>query len=363
MISKKAIALCATVGVALSGVAIALPASAEPVSSSYVLVGSDTLQDVANALANGTSVTGTSVRAAAGGVNIGSFDATGATTIQTKSGGARFGRPNGSGDGVKALSRSIDGASYTAGTVGSPAATIAGQVDIARSSSAPKSTALNTNGVLAYLPFGRDALSYAYNSAATGIGSLTLAQLTDLYTCTTVVIGGVTITPLLPQTGSGTRTSFMGIIGVTDATLGGCVNQTIQENDGTVITNNTIAPYSVANWVAQKNQTGTDRTGSATLGTPISGVAAYSGTGTALTPNSAYYSNTTWGRDTYVVVEYARINSADAKYDAKLASLVDASLTKSLTNNGTTAGSAGKVKSKFGFGIPNSLTMIRSNAS
>jgi hypothetical protein len=137
VISKKAIALCATVGVTLSGIALAAPAHAEPVSNSYSIVGSDTLEDVVGALANGTRITGSTVRITTSGSTLGSFDATGSPYISTKPSGVRFGRPNGSGDGVKALSRSIDGAAYTSGTAGGPAnVTITGQVDIARSSSA-----------------------------------------------------------------------------------------------------------------------------------------------------------------------------------------------------------------------------------
>ncbi len=77
VISKKAVALCVTLGVAVSGIAIATPASADPVSNSYAIVGSDTLEDVVNALANGTNITGSFVRTAANGATIGSFDATG----------------------------------------------------------------------------------------------------------------------------------------------------------------------------------------------------------------------------------------------------------------------------------------------
>ena len=97
-----------------------IDAVAEPVSNSYVAVGSDTLQDVMNALANGTNVTGATVRSAAVDQTFASYDATGSAYIQTKTNGPRFGRPNGSGDGVKALSRSIDGKPYTSGTAGGP---------------------------------------------------------------------------------------------------------------------------------------------------------------------------------------------------------------------------------------------------
>ena len=105
MISQKVVALCAAFGVAVTGAAIAVPAVAEPVSNSYAIVGSDTLEDVVNGLVNGTNISGASVRSTVGGSTLGSFDATGNPCIITKPNGIRFGRPNGSGDGVKALSQ------------------------------------------------------------------------------------------------------------------------------------------------------------------------------------------------------------------------------------------------------------------
>ena len=119
MNKKKVIAAAAAFGVAASLLAVAAPANAEPVSNSYAVVGSDTLQDVLNALSNGTSISGASVRSSAGGPSSSRpFDATGSSSIVTKPGGVRFGRPNGSGDGVRALSRSIDGQPYTSATPG-----------------------------------------------------------------------------------------------------------------------------------------------------------------------------------------------------------------------------------------------------
>ncbi len=370
----KAAAICAVVGVALAGVAIASPANADPISNSYTLVGSDTLQDVSNALVNGTSISGASVKVLAStGATLGSFDAFGSATIQTKQGGAYFGRPNGSGDGVKALSRSVDGAAYTAASGLAAATVITGQVDIARSSSGPGTNA-NASGVLAYVPFGRDALAYAYNGTSAALGSITAAQLTQIYSCVAGanVINGVTVQPLLPQSGSGTRKFFLGAIGVTDnAALVSCVTNnganptfaSVNENDGTALTAvGQIAPFSVASFVSQSNNAAQNRVGSAQLGTPT-GVAPYTGTGTALVPNASYYANSTFGRDTYMVVEYARIDSTDAKFEQPLADLVNPAKTKSLTNFGAGPTTSGAVKTKFGFLAPSSTTILRANAS
>lgn len=372
MKNTKAVAICAAVGIAIAGIAIAAPASADPVSNSYTLVGSDTLQDVSNALVNGTSVSGSVVRTlAANGSSLGSFDAFGSASIQTKSGGVYFGRPSGSGEGVKALSRSFLGGTYLAPSNTTPAIAIPNQVDIARSSSGP--SVINTSGVLAYVPFGRDAVSYAYNGTS-ALASITTDQLTQIYKCVpgANIINGVTVQPLLPQAGSGTRKFFLGVIGVPDnAALVSCVtnagantaNAAINENDGTELTTaGQIAPFSVASWVAQSNGSAQSRLGSATLGTPT-GTAPFTGTGTALVPNAAYYSSAAWGRETYMVVEFARIDSSNAKFDQGLLDLVSPNKAKSFANFSAGSTTAGAVKVKFGFLAPSSTTILRANAS
>lgn len=370
--NKKVIALCATVGVALSTVAFAAPALAEPVSGSYVVVGSDTLQDALNALANGTTISSGSVRSTAGGKTIGSFDATGSVGVQTKPNGVRFGRPNGSSDGVKALSRSIDGAAYTSGTVGGPAAVvISGQVDIARSSSGPGSSA-NATGPLVYVPFGRDALTYAHTGSVAAFDTIDVATLTGIFNCSITTVGGVAVTPVIPQAGSGTRTDWLSKLGLTTAystTNPSCVvvgqeHDTKNLADGSAFPANAITAMSAAQWVAQNTGAGINRIGTVNpvkIGSPIAGVSATTGTGTSTVPNAAFYANSTWGRDTYVVVEYARVELGNPKYDAALAGLVDPTAGQSLTNAGTFSSTAGAAKKKFGFLAPSSATPIRSN--
>lgn len=357
---RKLASVGVTLGLLAGAVALAGPASADPVSGSYVLVGSDTLQDSLNAITNGTSVTGSSVRVSAAGNSLGNFDAFGSARIQTKPGGPFFVRPAGSGNGVTALRNSITGAPNN-GTV------ITGQIDIARSSSGPGTNA-NAAGLLLYVPYGRDALAYAYKGDPAALANITAAQLTSLYTAPSVgaatTINGVVVTPRLPQNGSGTRSFFLGAIGVTAATLGGAVNDvnnTTPENDASVLGANEIIPFSVANWVAQSNGAAPSTIGATgvLLGSPT-GVAAFTGTAPSLAPNAAYYSNTTWGRDTYLVAEYARVNPADAKYDANLAKLLDpAQGLSSLTSFGSLPSTPGAVKKKFGFLAPSSTTAIR----
>lgn len=358
MNKRKFIAAGAAVGLAATLFAVAPAANAEPVSN-YAVVGSDTLQDVLNALANGTTISGGSVRSTAGDSPVGSFDATGSAVIQTKVNGPRFVRPNGSGSGVSALSRSIDGAAYQ-GTI------ITSQVDVARSSSGAGSLA-NPTGPLVYIPFGRDALSYAHSGGANAaFDSISQTALKSLFECTATTIGGVTAVPVIPQPGSGTRADFMSKIGVTDATLGDCVvvgqeHDTSKLFDGSAFPANGVTAMSAAQWVAQNTGAGIDRRGAGVkIGSPIAGVPAVTGTGTSMAPNAAFYADTTWGRDTYIVVENARITAGNAAFDAKLANLVSNQGPK-LGNHGSLSSQAGAVKKKFGFLAPSTTVPTRAN--
>lgn len=362
---NKLVALGAACGIAIAGVGVATSASAEPVSNSYSLVGSDTLQDSVNAIVNGTTITGATVRVTSNNKTLGNFDAFGSAAIQTKPTGAFFGRPAGSSAGVTALRASITGANYS-GNAAVPARPILGQVDIARSSSGPGGNA-NANGLLAYVPYGRDAVGFAYKGGDSSWANLTAAQLKAIYECTTTTVGGVAVKPRIPQSGSGTRSFFLGAIG--NPTLGSCVtdaNGTTPENDATVLGANELIPFSVANWVAQANgATGINTTTAAgvSFGSAVSGQAAFTGTAPNLVPNSAYYSDATFGRDTYLVVEYARITPSDSKYDAALANLVNPGVNNSLTSFGSLSSSVGAVKKKFGFLAPSSTNIQRAFAT
>jgi hypothetical protein len=370
---KKAVALSAALGVALVGVSLAPAALADPVSNSYVLVGSDTLDASANALANGTSVSGSSVRVTAGST-VGSFDAFGSTTIQTKPGGVYFARPAGSGEGLKALSRSIGVTPATPGnsttyTFNGVSKSIAGQVDIARSSSQPTQ---NASGPLLWVPYGRDAVSYAYKvgsgaTAPANIGSLTQADLKQIYEGTYSQPSGATLVGKLPQDGSGTRKFWVGALGISNTPAGvpDALTTTLQENNATALSGvpaNTIwiIPFSAANWIAQSNNVAPDTiAGTGVLLGAIGGTPAYTGTGTNLAANSAFYSNTTFGRETWVIVEFARVDPTSATYDANLATLVTSTVAKSFANFGASPASAGAVKTKFGFLAPGTTTPVR----
>jgi ABC-type phosphate transport system substrate-binding protein len=372
VISKKVVALCATVGVAVSGFAFSIPATAEPVSNSFTIVGSDTLEDVVSAIANGSSLGGATVRATAAGASIGSFDATGSSTIITEPYGIRFARPNGSSDGKLALSRSIDGAPYSSLTLTTvlPLTVITDQVDISRSSSA---AAENTNGVLWQVPFGRDAFTYAYDSrnTAAGIATISDTDMNLLFLCdaaTLAKFGGVT--PVIPQAGSGTRKDFIGKLSITETQLqtvseGGCVKEG-QEHDASTLGQLEIMPMSASRWVAMNTGASFAKfTGTTVVGSLVAGQAAVSNAGTSMVPNATYYASTKWGRDVVLLVEFARVDPTNtAKYDSALAQLIDPSRAASLANiTFTGVTKAGTLKGKFGFVAPVGTTAYRVSGS
>lgn len=368
---KKAVALSTVIGVALAGLAIGGTANADPVAGGYVAVGSDTLQDSMNALTNGTRITGPTVRIVANNIAIGNFDAFPVgSAIQTKPAGPYFGRPSGSGAGINALRTSAGATSnWSAASNNTPAVRIDGQIDIARSSSGPGTNA-NTNGVLLYVPYARDAVGYAYKGGTAAWANLTAADLKGIYDGTTTVIDGVTVKPRLPQAGSGTRNFFLGAIGYGSVTTAPAVNDSgnvTAENDASVLAAGEIIPFSVASWIAQANGASAINTTTAagvSFGSAIAGQVAFTGTAPNLAANATYYANTSFGRDTYLVVEYARVDPANAKYDSALAALVNPALTTSLTNFSTAFPSnPGSVKLKFGFLAPSTTNTQRAYAA
>jgi ABC-type phosphate transport system substrate-binding protein len=318
----------ATVAVAF---ALAVPAaSADPINGSskavtpaeydIVGVGSDSIQYVIDQLTFDYDY-GTARVHNATHPYIYSWDATKPGTVTpggnivTKSGCKTIARPDGSSAGITALtgnSRTADGKYYC--------------IDYARSSRGRASTdpAAKAGGVL-FVPLAKDAVTYATTATTDAPANLTTANLTAIYTCSVTnwsKLGGksATIKPFLPQTGSGTRSFFLKAIGVT--TPGTCVNNSVQENEGTnALLNNAaaIVPYSVGSWLAQKyhsaacgktptttqNKFGCNADGVLVL-KKINGTVPFINAGTARTPN--YVTNpgfsATFIRTLYDVVRY-----------------------------------------------------------
>ena len=283
-----------TLGVTIAAVgatmfALGAPAQADPAApKTWAGVGSDTTQDVLNALVGSAGVT----------TKAGSYNAFGSDTITTKTGGPAFTRPSGSGAGVQALSYSVNGQLYNG-------VNIKNQVDFARSSSGP---AAGTGNGLTYIPFARDGVSYVYKGTKTAIGTLTTAQLNQIYSANApVTINGVKVTGVLPQSSSGTRKFFLQAIGVT--TVGSTVLQTSSpENDGTIFTGtNQVVPFSVAQWIAQYNGVTTKTIAGTNLGRPNSVAPTGTNSSGKLIPAPAFYNTGAYGRYVYNVVPTSKV--------------------------------------------------------
>ena len=307
-----AVASLAVAAIAFGG----LPAQADPITPPFPTlagVGSDTTQDVVGGL---TTLAPTVV---------GSWNAVGSsptiTTITTKAGGPAFKRPNGSGDGVFALSQSATGsASNLYNNVN-----IAGQVDFARSSAPPSSSYIGSD--LTYIPFATDAVTYAYNGASAFPTDVPLGDTTsdgtvaftlrNIYNCRVTTFsdaGGndVTIVPLLPQSGSGTRSYWEGQTGLVDTALPTCVtsrNNSVEEHNGRALTGaGDIMPYSVAQYISQGRYSAittsvvVERRGNAVLG-KVGSKSPFLLSGTTLTLNPSFPIK----RTVYNVVQTSRL--------------------------------------------------------
>ena len=277
--------------------ALATPAQADPTSGFGTLVGfgSDTTQDVVNGLAT-----------AIGGGKIASYDAVGgSSSVVVRAGGSAVPRTSGSGAGRDALLVAIgripekSGVALSDGTTKTIDSSIIGNIDFARSSGGPAAADTTADGSVAYVPFARDAVGVAFApssplaSVPLFVGSsadaLTAPSLYRIYRgdvkfvyfngatyfgagATSTVPAGATVAyelrPLLPKFGSGTRSYFMGQVGLTDASGYTTTNTfikdvsggtAIQEHDGTAIiaestsTTLALAPFSIGQWVAQAN--------------------------------------------------------------------------------------------------------------
>ncbi len=302
-IKKLAVAAVASSAVVLSLVTAA-PASADyaPSTSDVVGVGSDTVQYAIDFMADGDYIGNTGFNATArnkvinfdatpdanarlgygaGGLN-GTSTATsncapgtgGSTgtgnqsathtgdrpcvlnpTIVLRAGLKPVQRPNGSGAGFNALKADVAASAHN--------------IDFARASSSRTSGATYNS-----ITLGTDILAMLTSSTTNApAGGLTLAQLTEIYKCTagytdwsSANLGSGTagtIIPILPQVGSGTRSSFLGALGLTDSTVGACAVNA-EENDPEAIDAsgspaNAIEPMSSGrlNMYLGKDSTGT----------------------------------------------------------------------------------------------------------
>ncbi|MFC3452210.1 substrate-binding domain-containing protein [Amycolatopsis speibonae] len=183
--------------------------------------------------------------------------------------------PNGSSQGKAALKASAEAGD--------------GKIDIARSSSTRGSSDPAT---FEFFAFATDGVTWASSATGSGAGlSLTLAQLRGIYDGSITnwnQVGGANspIAVYLPQTGSGTLSFFTGTVLGFDPTTKPVTIKRFQEHDGNSIPAadraKAIAPFSIAQWIAQGNAVTADKragftvnplTGAGFNGSPVSGSA------------------------------------------------------------------------------------------
>jgi ABC-type phosphate transport system substrate-binding protein len=289
VIRKFAVAGAVVAAVAVAGAGTALadpPPPSTPVPlTALVAVGSDTITPLFGQLTKDYDA-GTPAEPVA------SWDAvdpvTGAAhgTITAKASGTSdtscdITRPNGSSEGITALTT---GKTDTTQVNSQPVFC----VDLARSSRAPNSSDTTAE---AFVALARDAIAWSTPAGTSGTpspvpasGTLTRAQLIAIYTCVDTnwnQVGGASapIVAVLPQSGSGTRSSFLSELGITAATEPCWVNGTdssgnpVEENTGLTTGNvntfgtatapkvDAIFPYSIGDYIAQSAASGTPSVG------------------------------------------------------------------------------------------------------
>lgn len=268
MTTKRNVIAAVAVGVVTAAISVSAATadpSGPPTPRALNGVGSDTVQGVENALS-------TSITDSTGNKLLGSWDATGSATITTvpsttTPNPCTITRPNGSNAGRAALETSLQ-ANNGAGD---------GCVQYARSSKLDLTTAAPVP--LTYVPFAIDAVTFAVTGNSNIPRQLALTDVKAIYHCDSNYVGtgpNYTMKVLLPQAGSGTRGFWESTVGITDADVVAgkypCITDKfngapIEEHDGRVLDANSIAPFSIAQYIAQSSNTITDHRGQAVLGT------------------------------------------------------------------------------------------------
>ncbi len=362
----RSAAALAAVGTIAGAVSLGSSANADPRQYTNAIVGfgSDTTQDISNTFAgfsNG-SVTPELISNGLSGstYQIVSWDAFGTGgCITPKVAAPQIVRPNGSGNGVRMLSAAFSPAADTwpfAATAScSGAKNPQGMIDFARSSSGPGSAA-NPNGSLTWIPFGRDAMSFAYvRPSGTPTVSISAADLATLHGTGPQLIGGVPVIACGIQVGSGTRATWLNMLGLTTSStpaasvdagtdtcnLGGN-GLRLQENHGPELlakaaalssishdicdgvagppaapcTNaQVVIGFSASQYIARSNDVGSPNPmleGTATGGLGrVNGEQAVTGTLPNLQAVASAYGNTTFGRNVFNVVPFGSIDTAN----------------------------------------------------
>lgn len=326
-------ALGSTLTIGLMGTT---PVHADPKQfTAFVGYGSDTTEQVTNAFAGfQNNINYTPLQAGSTRTQLASWDATPDNQcFIPKTGAPAIHRPNGSSEGRAILSHQINADGYGSAACGG-LKNVANTTDFARSSS----TVSNATGELTYIPFGRDAVSFAYYRASGGapVTDLSQAELDGLFTNGPTMIDGVNIIPCGIQTGSGTFSFWNGALPVTTAEedsatatcralAGGDAFGRIQENntqdlkakgDLAPAGSQVIVGFSAANYIAKYNGVASDGIAAGVGLGSIEGLGlAYNGTVTSpptgtLTARSEFYSNGTFGRYVNFVLPTTRATGA-----------------------------------------------------
>lgn len=354
-----AVSLTAAAALALSvGPASADPPSGTtPAATDLVSVGSDTSQVLDNALSAAFDA-----QSPAPASKYYSWDATPAGSITTKTGATSIARPNGSGGGITALNDVSASNPLTTGGVRKT-------VDLARSSRGPQGTATTDT----FIQYAEDAIGWAgFTTTSTKTSdspsALSYTDLQKIFNCTftnwnqiTDVTGytgpNVTIKVVMPQANSGTRSTFLGDLGLASTFVGSCWSGTlVEENEGTDAALNdpaVIFPYSIGHYVGQVydgKSSGTDAPG--VLDALRSVINPPSGSGTVAQVNTTAktinqtFANTGFGRFLWHVVLTSDWNGTGgaANEQAHLKVLLGKS-----GANGWICKNGGSIISSFGF--------------
>jgi hypothetical protein len=349
---KVAIALGLTGVIALGPLSVA---QADPPANQYaqlVGLGSDTTMDVMDGIATALGRSGNSTSL----WKLGSYKAIGSATVQTRSTGTPIPRFNGSSAGRDALYISMGQIAQGSPQVGSSAGPtvttndLFGKIDFARSSSGPGSST-RADGVVTYIPFAIDALTYATSpnskipagiklgtdddNSEVSLMNIYQGHITRVITANDAngefikLVGpayeleaGEFSSPIkayTPQPGSGTRSFWNSTVKITDANVGSdkFVKDTygdglpVQEHDGSAVGNDPFAlvGFSIAQYVAQTNQVAPDRRNGAVINSmAVSGTEQVptTGTGTNLVTNPNW---TAIKRTVYNIVPTALANA------------------------------------------------------
>ena len=233
--------------------AVKVTVANSPAEADATGVGSDTIQNVLDQFA----VDWNSSHTASTATHLFSWDATNplngaiGDSIAEKTGCSSIPRPDGSSAGITQLAtfqKTHDGKDFC--------------TSFARSSRARASTdPAFAPGGIAFVDLAGDAVTWSAQATTNAPATLTTAQLTAIYNCTDTnwsQVGGknAPIHAFIPQSGSGTRSFFLGAIGI--ATPGSCVsddNGQLEENEGVNPVLNdpdAIFPYSIGKFIAEK---------------------------------------------------------------------------------------------------------------